>query len=177
MRAPSSPRRHRSHDTATLPYTKDTCFNTSTDSELYETPRSTERTITTTQDNLRVTDCGNEPPSDGLQGQSHRERSTAYTSYPIQIPHITLPRRNAATSPQTLQQSPTARAHSPPAGPYAPKWTTPPSGALNVCAGSRYLSTGRVSGQPGLARLPSPQDHNPEGDTQGSRAPTPPKSA
>ena len=46
------------------------------------TPRPTERTTTTTRDNLRVTFCENEPPSGGSERQSHRQRSTTSTSHP-----------------------------------------------------------------------------------------------
>ena len=66
-RSASSPQRYRRHDTATLPYTKDTGLNTSTDSELRKMPRPTERATTTTQDSLRAAYRGNEPPSNRLQ--------------------------------------------------------------------------------------------------------------
>ena len=105
--------------------------------------------------------AGTSHPQTGSKRQSSRQRSTAYTPHPRQSPNIPLPCRNAATSSQTLQNSPTARAHSPPAGPDAPKRTALPSGALAVCADFRPLSTGRVPGQPGLARLPSPQRPQP----------------
>ena len=111
-------------------------------------------------------------PQTGSKRQSHRPRSTAYTAYPRQTPNITIPCRNAATSPQTLQQSPTAHSYSSPTGPYAPNRTKPASGVLTVCTGSRSLRAGRVPGQPGLARPPASQEHNPEDDTPNPRAPT-----
>ena len=38
-------------------------------------------------------------------------------------------------------------------------------GALRICTSLIFLGTGRVPGQPRLARPPVPQDHNPEDDT------------
>ena len=69
--------------------------------------------------------------------------------------------------------NPRRHTRTPPAGPYAPNRTTPRSGALPVCAELKSLSTRRVPGQPGLARPPAPQDHNPEDDSPRPRAPTP----
>ena len=137
------------------------------------TPRPTERTTAVTQDNLRVTYCGNAPPSDGLQAAVPKTAKHSVHTAPRQIPNITPPCRSAATNLQTLQQSPTAHAHSPAAGPYAPNRTTPPSGALTLCDDLRSLNTGRVPGQPGLARPPVPQDHNREGDTKAPSTNTP----
>ena len=94
---------------------------------------------------LRRAPSGN--PTDSAAQRIHRTR---------QILNTTLSCRNAATNPQTLQQSPTAHVHSPPAGPYAPNRATPPRGALTICVDSRPLRTGRVPGQPGLARPPAP---------------------
>ena len=51
------------------------------------------------------------------------------------------------------------RARVPPTGPYAANRSTPANNALTVYTGSTSLRTGRVPGQPGLARPPAPQDH------------------
>ena len=120
--------------------------------------------------------AGTSHPQTGSMRQSHSQHSTAYRPCPRQTPHIALPCRNAASSPQALQQSRTAHAHSPPTGPYAPNRTMPARCALTVCTGSKSLRKGPVPGQPGLARLPAPQDHNPEDDatrTTRNSAPTP----
>ena len=173
MGSASSSRQHRKHDTATLPYTKDSRINTSTDSELCGTPRPMERTTTTTQDNLRVTYGGNEPPSNRLQAEipqtaQHRERIAPPADSEH---HATLPRySDQPTNPTAVPDYTRAL---PPPSPYAPNRTTPPSGALTVCADFRALGTERVPGQPGPARPPAPQDDNPEDDTPRLRAPTP----
>ena len=117
--------------------------------------------------------AGRSHPQTGSKRRSHRQRNTADASRHRQAPHIARPCRNAATSPQPLQHSPTAHAHSPPAGPYTPNLTTPPRGELTACTNLESLNTGRVPGQPGLARPPALQDHNREGETPRPRAPTP----
>ena len=63
--------------------------------------------------------------------------------------------------------------HVPPKGPYAPNRSAPASNALTICISSNSLHIGWVPGQPGLARLPAPQDHNHEDDTPRPRTPTP----
>ena len=66
------------------------------DSDLYGTPRSTERTSTTTRDNLRVTERRNEPPVDGLQAAvpqtaQHNVDVLAHKDFPH---HTTPPQRS-----------------------------------------------------------------------------------
>ena len=107
-------------------------------------PRPTERITTTTQDHLRVIYCENEPPSGGSKPQSHRQRSTACTSHPDRSPGITLSCRNAATSPQHLQQSLAAHAQ-----PHL-RDSTPPTEPHHQAAHSRSVSTSDSYAQGGL---------------------------
>ena len=173
MRSASNPRRHRRHDAATLPYTKDTGPDTSTDCELCGRPDQRNASPRRPRTTYESPTAGMSHPQTGSKQQSHRQHGTAYTACPRQSPNITLSCRNAATNPQALQQSPTAHAYSPPTGPYVPNRTTPARGTLTVCTDSESLRTGLVPGQPGLVRPPAPQDHYPEGDASRPRAPTP----
>ena len=136
-------------------------------------PRPTEFTTRRPRTTFQSPTPGTSHPQTGSKRPPHRQNSTAHTSCPRQILRITLPCRRAATSLQVLQQSPTAHAHAPPTRPYVPNRTTPARDALIVCTDFRSLRTGRVPGQPGVARPPAPQDHNPEDDTPRPRAPTP----
>ena len=52
-----------------------------------------------TQDNLRVTYCQPKPPSEGLHSAIPQMAQHSVHIAPRQLPNITLPCRNAETSP------------------------------------------------------------------------------
>ena len=102
------------------------------------------------------------PSTDSTAQRTHRAPDRFSTShYPAAMQQ---PDRKPKNSPRLHTHT-----RVPHTGPYAPNQSTPASSALTVSTGSRSLRTGRVPGQPGLARPPAPS--RPQPRRRRSKAP------
>ena len=108
------------------------------------------------------------PPYTGMRhglpgpGQHHHDSSTRCFHRASHTPH------NSAMTRPSLHES--RHNHLPHAHSPHPQTSTPTtyplraSGALTICTELMSVGTWRVPGQPGLAKPPAPQDHDPENE-------------